>query len=121
MPGVLDEIAHWKISLAGENYLRFLTKEKEKEDLEIKLKRITIGFSKFQQGTIVASLLVAAIALFTPFLIRFIDRNKIEKTSTEIPQLQQLMQTQEQISKDLIEIKGKYLQDTSIVKMKVVK
>lgn len=96
--------------------------KEENETLDIEVKRQTIIGTKFSRNMAYASILVAGLSVFATIGIWFIDKGKTEKTNTEIPQLQQVIQTQEQIRQSLQDVQ-RTLQnlDTSVKKVKIEK
>lgn len=114
------------LSHAGKTKLAKLKKEKsfkeENESLDIQIKQETIAGTKFSRNVTYASLFVAGLAAFIPLVIWWVDKDNVQKTSTEIPQLQQVIQTQEQIQQTLQDQqKPIYSLDTSIHKVKILK
>ena len=79
-------------------YLDFLSKEKDKDDIDIKLKRITISNSKFQKWTPIVSAFIATLSIVATI---FIARTKTEKPYIPMQEMQQLEKTQEQINKSI--------------------
>jgi hypothetical protein len=103
-----------------------LRKEKEfkaqNERLDIEVKRQTIEGAKFSRNVAYASLGVAALTAFVPLFIWLVDKDKTQKTQTEIPQLKEVIQTQSQIQQTLQDIqKTVYSFDTSGKRVKIVK
>lgn len=94
----------------------------ENERLDIEAKRQTIEGAKFSRNVAYASLGVAAITALVPLFIWLSDKDKTTKTQTDIPQLQQVIQTQSQIQQNLqdLQISVQNL-DTNTMKIKVVK
>lgn len=110
----------------GKTRYEKLKKEKslkaENERLDIEVKRQTIEGAKFSRNVAYASLGVAALTAFVPLFIWLADKNKTQKTETEIPQLQQLIHTQSQTQQTLQGLqKTIYSLDTSMHKVKIVK
>ncbi|MGF2414577.1 MAG: hypothetical protein ACQUYJ_19735, partial [Ferruginibacter sp.] len=79
-------------------YLDFLNKEKDKDEIDIKLKRITISNSKFQKWTPIVSAFIAMLSIIATI---FIARTKTEKPYIPVQEIQQLQKTQEQINKSI--------------------
>lgn len=103
-----------------------LKKEKalkeENDRLEIEVKRQTIEGTKFSRNVTYASLGVAALTAFVPLFIWWADKDKTQKTATEIPQLNQIWQTQQKTQETLQDLhKTIYSLDTSKKKLKIVK
>lgn len=110
----------------GKTRLAKLRKDKKlKEDneaLDIQIKQQTVSGTIFSRNVAYLSLLFALLAAFIPLFIWWLDNDKIQETKTEIPQLQQIQQTQQQIQQNLQDVQ-KTLQslDTSVIKVKIEK
>lgn len=110
----------------GKTRYEKLKKEKalkvENERLDIEVKRKTIEGAKFSRNVAYASLGVAALTAFVPLFIWWADKDKTQKTETEIPQLKQIWQTQQKTQETLQDLqKTIYSIDTSKKKVKIVK
>lgn len=79
-------------------YLDFLKKEKEKDDIDIKLKQVTISNSKFQKYTPIVSAIIATLSLIATIIIA---NTKTEKQYIPLQEMQQLQQIQEKIDKSI--------------------
>lgn len=101
------------ISKSGRFYLNWLASEKLKEELDAKIKKLTLNQATFQKVMTIASLSIAAIAILTPIILWKLDENVIKETKTQVPQLQQVLQKQDQLLKDLKGLKVVCSQDTS--------
>jgi hypothetical protein len=107
----------------GEMRLEKLKKEKvlkaENERLDIEVKRQTIEGAKFSRNVAYVSLGVAAITALVPLCIWWADKDKTQKTETEISQLKKVIQTQQQTQETLQNLqKSVYSLDTSIKRAK---
>jgi len=92
----------------------------DNESLDVELKRQTIEGAKFSRNVAYVSLGVAAITAFVPLFIWWADKDKTQKTETEIPQLKQILQTQQQTQETLRDLqKTIYSLDTSVKKVKI--
>lgn len=111
---------------AGKTMLAKLNREKrqrqESEVLDIEVKRQTVTGTRFSRNVAYISLFVAAITAFVPIFIWWKDKDKTQKTKTEIPQLEQAIQTQQQTQQILQDVQ-RTLQslDTSVKKVKIEK
>lgn len=110
----------------GKTRLEKLRKEKalkaENERLDIEVKRQTIEGAKFSRNIAYVSLGVAALTAFVPLFIWLADKDKTQKTETEIPQLKQIWQTQQKTQEILQDLqKTIYSLDTNKKKVKIVK
>ncbi|NOT94408.1 hypothetical protein [Ferruginibacter sp.] len=92
--GIPDYVLHDRALF----YLDFLNKEKDKDEIDIKLKRITISNSKFQKWTPIVSAFIAMLSIIATI---FIARTKTEKPYIPVQEIQQLQKTQEQINKSI--------------------
>jgi len=82
-------------------YYEALKEEREariidRENLDDKVKKLTLSGSKVQTIVTLASLTIAFVALVIPFVLRKLDENKID--TTEVPQLDTLIQKTSQLS-----------------------
>jgi hypothetical protein len=106
-------------------YAKLKKDRKLKEDneiLDIEVKRQTIVGARFSRNVAYASLGVAAITAFVPLIIWWMDKDKTQKTETEIPQLKQIIQKQQQTQETLLDLqKTIYSLDTSIKNVKIEK
>jgi hypothetical protein len=94
----------------------------ENERLDIEVKRQTIVGARFSRNVAYVSLGVAAITAFVPLFIWWADKDKTQKTETEIPQLKQVIQKQQETQEVLQNLqKTIYSIDTSSKKVKLVK
>jgi hypothetical protein len=110
----------------GKTRYEKLKKEKalkaENERLDIEVKRQTIEGAKFSRNVAYASLGVAALTAFVPLFIWWADKDKTQKTETEIPQLKQILQAQQKTQETLQDLQKKiYSLDTSKKKVKIEK
>jgi hypothetical protein len=96
--------------------------KEENEALDIEVKKQTIAGTKFSRNIAYASLFVAGLSAFITFGIWLIDKDKTQKTSTEIPQLRKLTQAQEKLQQTLQDVQ-RTLQslDTSVNKIRIEK
>ena len=101
------------ISKSGKFYLNWLTSEKLKENLDIKIKKSSLGNNKFQKIVTILSLFTAIIAVITPFAIRAVDRGDIKRIGIESPQIQQILQTQQRLQQELRLIQVQSQKDSS--------
>lgn len=76
-----------------------LDKIVSREELDDKVKKLTINGAKLQTWVTLGSLIVAFTALFIPFVLRKMDENKINQT--EIPQLDTLIQKTSQLTQTM--------------------
>lgn len=97
-----DNLDDEKISLtqSGEIYLKWLLSEREKETVDLKIKKLTVANSKIQRVTVIASAIIAALSLITTIFVSYTKKNI---PYIPIQQQQQLMQIQEQINKSLLQ------------------
>ncbi len=106
-------------------YAKLKKDRKLKEDnevLDFEVKRQTIVGAKFSRNVAYVSLGVAAITAFVPLIIWCVDKDKTQKTETEIPQLKQIMQNQQKTQETLQQLqKTVYSLDTSAIKSKIEK
>jgi len=94
----------------------------DNERLDIEVKRQTIAGAKFSRNVAYISLLVAVITATVPIFIWLADRDKTQKTETEMPQLKQVIQSQSQTQQILQKLqKSIYSLDTSAKRVKIVK
>ena len=108
----------------GITKLAKLRKEKKlKEDneaLDIQIKQQTVSNTIFTRNVAYFSLFFALLAAFIPLLIWWLDKDKIQEMKTEIPQLQQIQQTQQQIQENLQDVQKTLRNlDTSVMKIKI--
>jgi hypothetical protein len=110
----------------GKTRFEKLKREKElkaeNEKLDIEIKKQTIIGTRFSRNIAYASLFVAGLTAFVPLIIWWVDNGKTQKTKTEMPQLERVIQVQEQTQQSFQEIQ-KTLQslDTSVKKIKIQK
>ncbi len=96
--------------------------KQENEVLDIEVKRQTIVGAKFSRNVAYVSLGVAAITAFVPLIIWRVDKDKAQKTETELPQLKEIMQNQQKTLETLQHLqKTVYSLDTSAIKSKIKK
>lgn len=97
-------------------------KKEDNEILDIEVKKQTTEGAKFSRNVAYVSLGVAAITAFVPLFIWWADKDKTQKTQTEIQQLKQILQTQQQTQETLQGLqKTVYSLDTSVKKVKIEK
>lgn len=92
------------LSNAGRRYLEYLQSEKDKEETDLLLKKLTIKHSKYHFKLTVGALVFAIFASITPFIIRSLDREKVETNKTEVLLLPKLIERQDSLLKSLKEI-----------------
>jgi hypothetical protein len=99
-----------------------LQREKDKEELDIKLKGISIGNIKFTRILAYASFILA-LTLGAVQINKFVnERNKQEQPSITPTQVEQLLQSQRETAEHLRLLRqAKLLTDTSVKKIKIVK
>lgn len=96
--------------------------KEDNEILDIEVKKQTIEGAKFSRNVAYFSLGVAAITAFVPLFIWWADKDKIQKTETDIPQLKQISKTQQQTQEILQGLqKTVYSLDTSVKNVKIKK
>ena len=89
--------------------------KKERELLDDKVKRITLGNISLNKYTPLLSLIVAAIAILVPVLTKMISKDNI-KTETTTPQIEQMLKNQDKeikILQDNLDSTKKILKDKS--------
>lgn len=79
-------------------------KKQQRDELDDKLKKITLKNIDFNKYLSIGSLLIAIIAILTPIYINHVNEGKTTKTETTIPQLNKLQQGIENEHKALQDI-----------------
>lgn len=99
-----------------------LEREKVKEELDVKLKGVSIGNIKFTRILAYASFILA-LTLGVVQIIKFIsERNKQEQPSITPAQVEQLLQSQQQAAEHLRQLQQTILlTDTAVKKIRVLK
>lgn len=99
-----------------------LNREKDKEDLDIKLKGVSIGNIKFTRILAYASFILALALGAVQIVKYFTERNKPEQQNISPEQVEQLLQSQQQTAEHLQQLRQTILlTDTSVKKIKVAK
>ncbi len=111
----MNGLVRYSISFKGIHegkYSTYLVKKKANDELDEKIKKLTLKNSKFQNIVTVVSVVIAVLAFGTPFVIRYLDRGEIKKVNTEIPELKSFLQTQQQMMESIHQIQKKLTKDT---------
>ena len=94
----------YTISEGGKIYTAYLKKEIDKEDIDIKLKKISIsniGFNKYFPSIAVG---VAILSIIVPILLRQCDKDKIVTYKIQPEQWQLIIKSQEKNAKPTQEV-----------------
>jgi DNA-binding PadR family transcriptional regulator len=111
----------YSISALGKNYLEALNDEKEKDNLDFKVKKLSVRNFKIT-GIVAWASLTISIATAAAQIYRVIDEKMHPKYSIQESQVKQLIQSQQDLSNNLQRLqKTIQFSDTSIKKIKVVK
>jgi hypothetical protein len=109
------------ISDAGRIYLNRLQKESEKDELDLKLKNLTIRNIRITKIIAYASLIIS-LATGGVQIYRLIDEKQNPKYSIRESQINQLLQSHQDLSSNLQKLQQEVLrQDTSVKRIRVVK
>lgn len=120
----LDDIEHktYTISAAGNNYYEYLKNEYDNELLDAREKVHSIRQGRFSINVAYISLGLAALTALVPIITWYSDRNKTQKTHTEVPQLQQVTQCIQELQQNVLSLNQIiHALDTSTKKVKIVK
>ena len=88
--GIPDYVLHDRAIF----YLDFLNKEKDKDDLDFKLKQISYDNVKWNKNFPMYALCVAILAIGVPLIIKSCDQNKVVTYKLDTQQLQLLIKAQ---------------------------
>ncbi len=94
----IQKLQKISITSSGKIYLNWLQSQKEKEGIDLKIKKLAITNSKFQKWTPVVS---AVIAILSIVMTSIIALSKKDKLYIPVQEVQRLQQTQEQINKSI--------------------
>ena len=93
--------SYWLLD-KGVNFTTF-ENQRERDNLDQKLKSITLKSIASNKMIAVVGILIAAITAGVPYIIYKVSKDDIQKIETSIPQLQRVQQNQEQTVKMLQE------------------
>lgn len=112
------------LNYTGKKRFEKLKREKElkteNERLDTEIKKQTVIGTRFSRNVAYISLVIALVAAFVPLIIWWFDKDKVQETKTELPQLEQVIQAQRQIQQSVQDVQ-RTLQnlDTSVKKTKI--